>query len=102
MTRHANPESIDAAADRLKITRLALGLSQAEICRQTDITVQAWNNAETGDNRLTVDNALRVCRRYGVSLEWLFRGDIRGVPAELARRIAQAERDMMDRAKTAS
>jgi hypothetical protein len=77
MARHANPESIEAAADRLKITRIALGLSQAEICRQTGITVQAWNN------------------------EWLFRGDIRGIAVDLARAIAQAEREMNSHAKRA-
>jgi transcriptional regulator with XRE-family HTH domain len=101
MARHANPESIEAAADRLKITRIALGLSQAEICRQTGITVQAWNNAETGDNRLTIDNALKLCRRYGLNLEWLFRGDIRGIAVDLARAIAQAEREMNSHAKRA-
>ena len=91
MARYLDPESIEACAARLRVTRMALGLSQAEIARQTKIQPAAWNNAETGDNRLKIESALRVCRRYGVTLEWLFRGDIRQLPSELAEKISALE-----------
>lgn len=91
MMAKLDPESIEACAERLRITREALGLSQAEICRQTKIHASAWNNAETGDNRLTYDNALKLCRRYGLTLDWLMRGDIRQIPAELSKKIAEIE-----------
>ena len=91
MAPRIDPESVAACAERLRITREALKLSQAEICRQTKIHASAWNNAETGDNRLVYDNALKLCRRYGLTLDWLMRGDIRQIPAELAKKIAEVE-----------
>lgn len=91
MAAKIDPESVEACGDRLRYTRMALGLTQAEICRQTKIHVSAWNNAETGDNRLKYDNALKLCRRYGLTLDWLMRGDIRQVPAELTKKIAEIE-----------
>ena len=70
--------------ERLRLTREALGLSQAELCRRTGITPAAWNNAETGDNRLGIDNALSLCRATGVTLDWLFQGHRGGLPQKLA------------------
>lgn len=101
MARDPNPESVEACGRRLEATRIALGLSQAEICRQTGITPQAWNNAETGDNRLAIENAYKICRRYGLTTDWLYRGDIRQIPAELAKKIAQAEAERKPAAKRA-
>ena len=80
-------DSVLGHAYRLRLTREALGLSQAEICRQTGIGTSSWNNAETGDARLGYENAIKVCKRYGVTLEWLIRGDMYGLPGELARMI---------------
>jgi transcriptional regulator with XRE-family HTH domain len=91
MARPIDPESVEAAADRLRITRLALGLSQAEIARQTGMSPATWNNAETGDNRMKIDNLLKVCRRYGFGTDWFLRGDIRLVTTEYAKRIAELE-----------
>src|SRR4051794_2454235 len=91
MARMVNPESIEATGNRLRVTREALGLSQAEICRQTGIRPAAWNNAETGDNRLKIENVLILCRRYGLTTDWLLRGDIRGIPGEFAKKIAEVE-----------
>ncbi len=97
MARHIDPESVEECARRLRATREALELSQAEICRQTKIRPQAWNNAETGDNRLTVPNALALCRRYGLTTDWLYRGDARQLPAELAHKIALYEAEQRPR-----
>jgi transcriptional regulator with XRE-family HTH domain len=61
---------------RLKLVREALKMSQTALCRLADITPQAWNNAETGDNLLTVPNAVKLCRVTGVTMDWIYRGQI--------------------------
>lgn len=91
MRRSNRPESVEECAYRLHVTRIALGLSQAEICRQAKIEPSAWNNAETGDNRLGIDNANKLRARFKISLDWLFWGDMYGLPADLAKRIAEVE-----------
>jgi transcriptional regulator with XRE-family HTH domain len=68
------PTSVADVADRLRLTRLAMGWSQAELCRRSGISPQIWNNAETGDNRISVDEAIKLCRITGVSLDWIYRG----------------------------
>ena len=93
------PDNHLEVAQRLRLTRQALGLSQAELCRRTGIGRQAavllwnrltgigpaaWNNAETGDNRMGVDNAMELCRATGVTLDWIFMGHRGGLPQKLA------------------
>lgn len=68
------PTSVEDVAERLRTTREAMGWTQAELCRRTGISLQTWNNAETGDNRISVDQAIKLCRSTGVSLDWIYRG----------------------------
>ena len=61
---------------RLKLVREALKMSQTALCRLASISPQAWNNAETGDNFLTVPNAVKLCRVTGITMDWIYRGQI--------------------------
>jgi transcriptional regulator with XRE-family HTH domain len=73
---------------RLKLVREALKMSQTALCRLAGITPQAWNNAETGDNFLTVTNAVKLCRVTGVTMDWIYRGQVTSaLPAVLLEEI---------------
>lgn len=61
-------------AERLRISREALKLTQARLCRITGISAAAWNNAETGDARIGIDNAILLCDATGLTLDWVYRG----------------------------
>lgn len=79
-------------ADRLRLTRLASGLSQAAWCRLVGIAPSAWHNYETlGPNwrRISLDQALKVCGGAGVTLDWIYRGQAAGLPMNLATKIQQ-------------
>jgi len=85
------PESIEACAERLKLTRIAAmdgEDNQAKFCRIVQISAPIWNNAETGDNWLTIGNALKLCQRYGITLDWIYRGDMQCLSREMRDRIA--------------
>ena len=92
-------DSTEAVAARLRLIRLAYGalqdplhpMSQAEFSRLCDIGRAAWNNAETGDNRIGIDNAMAVARRTGVSLDYIYLGDQRGLPHAMAVEIARLQ-----------
>lgn len=91
-----NPDMLDgrdipSQAERLRVAREALGLSQAELCRQTGISTQSWNNAETGDNRLGIDNVLKLSQ-YGITPQWVYHGDRTHLPANLLEYIVAYER----------
>ena len=50
-----------------------------------------YSQYETGVRPLTIDAALRICDEYGVSLDWLYRGDRAQLPYHLAIEIARIE-----------
>jgi len=74
MADNPEPTSVVEIAARLALTREALGKTQAELCRITGISTQKWNNAETGDNRISIPDATRLCRATGVTMDWIYRG----------------------------
>src|SRR5205807_1503206 len=45
MARKRQPDSRNDIGERLRVTREALGLSQAELCRRIGTSPAAWNNA---------------------------------------------------------
>lgn len=81
-------EGIDDVAERLRITREALGLTQAEICRRTGISTNAWNNNERGANMMSLPQAKKL-RAIGASLDWIYFGDLDSVSHDLATKIQQ-------------
>lgn len=89
MKRPAEPTGIKDVAARLRMTRKALKLTQARLCSITGISKAAWNNAETGDARIGVDNAIQLCQVTGATLDWIFRGIRAGLPTELQEAISK-------------
>lgn len=93
--RSANltPSHHDMIAQRLRLTRKATGLSQAEFCRRVGIGQQAWSNYEAGRNRISIDMALRLCAGIGATLDWIYRGNMEsGLPPQLTRSIQELQR----------
>jgi len=93
------PDSIDAIAARLRLIRRAFLALQgfkkddnlSEFARQCDIGIAAWHNLERGDNRIGIDNAMRVARRTGASLDYIYFGQAAGLPHALATKIQQLD-----------
>ncbi len=67
---------IEAIAERLRLTRNALGLNQTELCLQADLATNRWNQWERGRVRIQLDGALHLCAVFGLSLDWIYRGDM--------------------------
>jgi DNA-binding XRE family transcriptional regulator len=89
-------ESKEAIAARLEVTRLALGFAtQAALSKAvgSGITPQRWNNYESGRDRLALNVALAICRKFPqVSLDWLYRGDKSVLRVAFSAAIDDAER----------
>lgn len=77
--------------NRLQMTRLALGKSQADLARVLLISPQRWNNYERGARPIDIEFAIRLCERFGLTLDWLYRGQMGGLPFELAQRLGSIE-----------
>lgn len=74
---------------RLQTTRIALGKTQADLARVLLISPQRWNNYERGARPIDIEFAIRLCERFGVTLDWLYRGIVAGLPFELAQRVEE-------------
>lgn len=73
---------------RLRDTRVALGVKAADICRAIDIDPNRWSQYENGSRKLTMVVAIRLCETYGLTLDWLYRGDPSGLPVRLHQKLS--------------
>jgi len=83
--------SVEAIA-RIKETRQALKLTQVRLCKIADMSLTAWNNAETGDNRISIDLAIKFCDATGATLDWIYRGISSGLPTAIQEAMAERRR----------
>lgn len=58
--------------DKMKDTRIALGLSQAELAKRVGVSRQTVNMIENGGYNPTLELCIRICRELGVTLNDLF------------------------------
>jgi DNA-binding XRE family transcriptional regulator len=75
-----DPKSI---AMRLELTRRALNLKANEFAEGAGVTVNTYYQYEAGINRPSLDNALKLCRRYKLTLDWIYRDDMAGLEYHL-------------------
>ena len=72
---------------RLALTRVALGLKDADLARYLGISQQRWHNYVSGIRPLQLALAVKLCDRFKLTLDWLYRGDFSGLPFDLAQRM---------------
>lgn len=90
-------ESIPATCRRMRQIRALFGkqpdgshLTQAEFASQFAIGDSAWSNYES-DRRPGIDNALSIVRRLSMlTLDWIYRGDTRGIQLDVLRALEAA------------
>jgi len=81
----------DVAA-RLQLTLEALDLKQAEVAETLGVSLSKLGNWLRGDTYPNEFLMTLFCDRYGVTMDWLYRGQIYGLPGALADGLARARR----------
>jgi transcriptional regulator with XRE-family HTH domain len=87
-----------AVGRRLKALRTALGYenNQRGFVGLVGLTQPAWSNYEAGDRLPNLDAANRIAEATGVTLDWIYRGNVSGLPHHIAVKLADlAERDSL-------
>ncbi len=82
-----------AIGQRLSHLRHALELNQRQLAERLGISGPRWANYELGTSRITVEMALRLVERWGVSLDWIYYGNPAAMPEGLLRKIDAAARE---------
>lgn len=71
---------------RLRVARIVLGLTQAEMATAAGCTEKTWRKYEdTGEGNCTLP-MLRVGEKFNISLDWIMDGDAGGIRDHLSRR----------------
>jgi len=76
----------DVAA-RLVLTRLALGLKPSQLAKIVGLTQQMISNYEAGRHLISVTSSNRYVSAFGLTLDWIYRGDMKGLSHDLIMRI---------------
>jgi transcriptional regulator with XRE-family HTH domain len=89
--RPPDPSALDQIGLRLRLTRAALGYTQTmmgTLCGATGTNPAAtWNNYEAGYRRINIDHAQTLCRRVGVTMDWIYLGNVQNVGEPLRSQI---------------
>lgn len=85
-----NIEHREQVGHRLAVTIEALHLEKIEVARFLGISTSKLGNWLAGRNYPDEYLLSRFCDRYGVTADWLYRGRLYGLPAELADSLAKA------------
>jgi len=78
-----------AVAARLRRTRTATGLSQSQFADAAGIARNTYNQHESGERLPSLEEALKLCSVYGLTLDWIYRGILAGVRFDLATNIGK-------------
>lgn len=85
-----NTRSIEAIAKRLRQTREALGMKQAEFAERANIPNNTYNQYEQAKGRPSLDFAFKLRDTYGISLDWIYDGDPSGLPHRIAKNLMES------------
>ncbi len=69
---------------RLRLTREALRLGQAEFAARAGMAANTYNQFEHGVRLISPPKAAVLCDVYSLTLDWLYRGDPGNLPYKLA------------------
>ena len=90
MSRNRDARSIDAIAARLRATRDALQLKQAEFADAAGVKRSTYNQWEKAKGRPGLDDAIKLAEVHGLTLDWIYFGDASGLPVRLVGKIVLA------------
>ncbi len=74
--------NLDEIAQRLRISRQAMRLSQVALCKRAGIATNTYNQWERGRQPPRIDEAIKLCS-LGYTLDWVYRGEKACLPYEL-------------------
>jgi transcriptional regulator with XRE-family HTH domain len=77
-------KNINPVARRLAVTREIFGLTEKEFAEQAGVILSRYHLWETGSIPISLSSAMSLCAAHGLTLDWLYRGKILGLPLWLA------------------
>ncbi len=86
-----NVEWMQQIGERLQRLRSVFNVTQKELCDATAIATSRLNQWEQGVHPPSLEGAQQLRLTYGITLDWLYNGDPRGMAHDLVTRLANAK-----------
>lgn len=77
-------------AHRLRAVRAFYEMSSIDFARQADVNHKSYSQWESGDHRISIDGAILLRDRYGISLDFIYLGSIDTLPAKIANAVSSS------------
>jgi len=87
MARKNELYSAMSVGQRIMVTRLAIGITQRAFAMPLGVTREAQTQYESGARYPKWEHAIAMCDAWGLTMDWLFRGDISGLSPMLVEKI---------------
>lgn len=84
MARTAPESEVEGIARRLRAAQDAMGISAADLCRRTGIAPNTYSQWISAKGRPELDQAKKLRRALGWTLDYIYEGDPSGLPHALA------------------
>ena len=78
---------LESVAERLEKLRLALDLAKGEFARSFGLDESSYSKMIRARKPLKVDYAFEIAERWGVTMDYLYRGRLTDLPASLATKL---------------
>lgn len=92
--RFARPDDVKKrVGENLRLTRLALGLSQKDLAGAIGLSEEqrtAYQNWEAGARLIDPLYAIRLAEQFALTLDWIYRGQAGTLSADFMRKLAEA------------
>lgn len=84
------PHEPAMVARRLRALREALGLNKADFADAIGIDRSSYTKIENGTKPLLPPTAYKIWRLYGVDMNYIYLGQVGGVPSNLSKELTTA------------
>lgn len=81
----------EGIANRLRLVRDSYALSSKHFAQQAGVSIKSYSQWESGDFRVSIDGALSICARFGITLDYIYLGRIDTLPFSLGLSLQEAE-----------
>jgi plasmid maintenance system antidote protein VapI len=85
------PKALDQIALRLLTLRAWRNLSQKDFCAEIDVGTNNYSPFENAKRRIPLEIAFKLVDQYGITLDWIYRGDMRGMTGQMQAELRLAE-----------
>ena len=87
--RFLTDTSPEYVAKRLKLFRKSLGMRQVDLASELGWSQQKWGQWENGRRIPNIPDMIELAERYGVTLDYVYRGDMSRLPEWMSKKIRE-------------